>query len=88
MDNVKQAPYEPVPPDLESRIRTLTHDLRRARLNLASGHLKPDQYAALANVLDGRLRDIEAEINFRLLNEARTARGGNAKLSWKPGNAG
>lgn len=77
--HVKDTNYAPIPPEIHHRLRALSHDLSRARENLASGRLKPAQFQALSRVLDGRLRDLEAEVQFRLLNEAR---GGNVGPSW------
>ena len=56
----------PTPPDLGIQIRSLATDLQRARVNLATGKLHPEQYAFLARVLEGRLETVEAEVQRRL----------------------
>lgn len=78
--------YEPIPGMIHQRIRTLHHDLARARENMQTGRLRPEQYTALSRVLDERLRVLEAEVEFRLLNEMRVSRGATA--SWKPTKGG
>ena len=54
------------PADLGFRLRTLQHDLQRAKVNLATGKLAPDQYAFMARMLQGRLDAIEAEVVHRM----------------------
>ena len=73
MDNES---YVPIPPQVQGRLRSLSHDLQRARENMANGKLRPDHYQALQKVLDGRLRELEATVEFHLLNEARTGKPG------------
>lgn len=76
--------FFPIPPELQTQIRVLSHDLQRAKINLASGRLKPEVYATLSQTLDARLRALEAQVQARLLEEARM---GRAPMSWKPGKA-
>ena len=73
-----------VPAALQERVRTLTHDIQRAKLNLAEGRLKPDQYGALSRILDARMRDLEADVHALLLHDARVGRVGG----WKPKGGG
>ena len=54
------------PSDIGFRMRTLRHDLARAKVNLATGKLAPDQYRFLARMLEGRLEAIEAEVVHRM----------------------
>gem|GEM_PF-4611491 len=61
-----------MPADLGVRMRTLSNDLQRARVNLASGRLKPEHYGLLARELETRMKALEAEIHSRVLEHART----------------
>ena len=79
--------YVPIPPDLQARMRALSNDLQRAKRNLETGKLRPDHYPALQRVLDARLRDIEAEVEFRLLNETRMGRPAPWQVKRGPGGA-
>ena len=67
-------PYEPMPTDLQTRIRAMTHDLRRTRELMAAGRITPQGQAALDRFLGTRLERIEVEVHSRLLNEARRSR--------------
>lgn len=54
--------WHPAPPRaLDAQLRLATHDLRRARVDLALGRLDPQTYHALAGDLDARLRRLESE---------------------------
>lgn len=70
----------PAPPDLQGRLRSLSTDIQRARVNLATGKLKVEQYEALAGLLDKRLRELEAEVHARILQQARACR----TAAWQP----
>lgn len=56
------APPPPPTPDLGVRMRTLAHDMERARQGVLSGRIQPQYHAFLARMLEGRLEAIEAEV--------------------------
>ena len=64
----------PVPADLDVRMKSLSHDLQRARVDLATGRLPPERYDPVARDLLGRLEDLEAEAHARVLAHARLGR--------------
>lgn len=66
--------FTPLPTKLHAQLRELDHDLQRARENLRSGRLHPEQYAKLAGILDARIGALEAEVAARLLHDARSPR--------------
>lgn len=70
----------PVPATLTDRVKALSHDLQRARVDLATGKLGADDYARLTGDLERRLRHLEAEVHARLLHDA--ARG--LAAAWRP----
>lgn len=72
--------YEPIPRDLQQRIRILEHDITTARANLGAGRLRPEHFGDLQRVLGQRLEVLEAEVHTRLLEEARR-RNGRFKLN-------
>lgn len=55
-------------------MKVLQHDLALAKVNLANGKLSPERFDQLHGILDGRLRDLEAEVHARLLVDARVGR--------------
>jgi hypothetical protein len=70
----------PVPATLHDRVKALSHDLQRARVDLAMGKLPPGDYARVTGDLESRLRHLEAEVHARMLHAA--ARG--LATSWRP----
>lgn len=70
----------PVPPDLDARLKSLSNDLQRARVNLATGKLHPEHYEVLARALQIRLEALEAEVHTRMLASARAGR----VAAWQP----
>ena len=70
----------PVPATLHDRVRALSHDLQRARVDLAVGRLRPDDYARVTGDLEARLRSLEGEVHAQMLHDA--ARG--LAASWRP----
>lgn len=68
------APYAPIPPQLLTQLHALMRDMHRARENAAAGRLRPEHYAAMERVLAARMELLEAQVQGRLLDEAR--RGG------------
>lgn len=73
----------PAPAEIETKVRTLSHDLQRARLDFAAGRLPPERFTALSEALEGRLRALEAEVHARILERVRS--GGSAGFAGKPG---
>jgi hypothetical protein len=65
------ANFEPIPPALQQRLYVMSHDLRKARENVAAGRVRPEHRAALERVLAARVQALEAEVHARLLAESR-----------------
>ena len=70
----------PVPATLSDRVKALSHDLQRARVDLAMGKLGADDYSRVSGDLEARLRNLEVEVHTRMLHQA--ARG--LASSWRP----
>ena len=71
--------YSPIPAYLRQQVQILAHDLVRARLNLASGRLKPEHYAVLSKELDQRIVRLEGLVKGRLDAE---------RVGWRPPKTG
>lgn len=73
MDALRPA-HPGIPADLSTAVRSLQHDIQRARQHYLNGHLKPEHYDAVHRVLSERLQMLEAQVQQRLLAESRMSR--------------
>ena len=74
------------PPDLgpiSARVKVLSHDLVRARENLATGKIHPEHYTQLSKILEKRLRELEVEAHTRMLAEVK-----HGNVAWRPPRLG
>jgi hypothetical protein len=66
--------FEPIPSDLQQKLRVMSHDLLKVKQNVAAGRVRPEEYTDLERTLGARLGALEAEVHARLLDESRKER--------------